>query len=153
MNEFTWMKKDTDVKRIYSLEYIDNKKDFDAAATGDCINGIEPWERYKTIEYNNASQAMIAYVVRKYNPYIYDVKLFETIYVNGEQVAETWIEIDSTAEYILKSFVNKSMVNRNLKLSETIDIYKSEVEVYKKFIDSNPMIGKWFDNFKKEQNI
>ena len=101
----------------YSLEYIDNKKDFDYISSGKFSRG-EPWERYKKKAYSSLDEAMSYYVLYLFNPQIYDVKLFEEILIDGETVREAYIEPVSTFSWRLKKILNQDLNRANGKIED-----------------------------------
>lgn len=101
----------------YTLEYIDNKKDFDYISSGKFNRG-EPWERYKKKAYSSLDEAMSYYVLYLFNPQIYDVKLFEEILIDGETVREAYIEPVSTFSWRLKKILNQDLNRANGKIED-----------------------------------
>ena len=83
--------KSVDIKTVYILEYIDNKKDLDYINSGSIAYG-EPWERYKTKQFDNLDDAISQYMIYYFSKDIYVLKLFEEIKLNGETVRESYFE-------------------------------------------------------------
>lgn len=113
----TYQKENSGLEIRYSLEYIDNKKDFDYISSGKFSRG-EPWERYKKKAYSSLDEAMSYYVLYLFNPQIYDVKLFEEILIDGETVREAYIEPVSTFSWRLKKILNQDLNRANGKIED-----------------------------------
>ena len=113
----TYQKENSGLEIRYSLEYIDNKKDFDYISSGKFSRG-EPWERYKKKAYSTLDEAMRYCVVYPFNPQIYDVKLFEEILIDGETVREAYIEPVSTFSWRLKKILNQDLNRANGKIED-----------------------------------
>ena len=107
----SYQKENSGLEIRYSLEYIDNKKDFDYISSGKFSRG-EPWERYKKKAYSSLDEAMSYYVLYLFNPQIYDVKLFEEI------VREAYIEPVSTFSWRLKKILNQDLNRANGKIKD-----------------------------------
>ena len=113
----SYQKENSGLEIRYSLEYIDNKKDFDYISSGKFSRG-EPWERYKKKAYSSLDEAMSYYVLYLFNPQIYDVKLFEEILIDGETVREAYIEPVSTFSWRLKKILNQDLNRANGKIKD-----------------------------------
>lgn len=113
----SYQKENSGLEIRYSLEYIDNKKDFDYISSGKFSRG-EPWERYKKKAYSSLDEAMSYYVLYLFNPQIYDVKLFEEILIDGETVREAYIEPVSTFSWRLKKILNQDLNRANGKIED-----------------------------------
>ena len=113
----SYQKENSGLEIRYSLEYIDNKKDFDYISSGKFNRG-EPWERYKKKAYSSLDEAMSYYVLYLFNPQIYDVKLFEEILIDGETVREAYIEPVSTFSWRLKKILNQDLNRANEKIED-----------------------------------
>ena len=113
----SYQKENSGLEIRYSLEYIDNRKDFDYISSGKFSRG-EPWERYKKKAYSSLDEAMSYYVLYLFNPQIYDVKLFEEILIDGETVREAYIEPVSTFSWRLKKILNQDLNRANGKIED-----------------------------------
>lgn len=113
----SYQKENSGLEIRYSLEYIDNKKDFDYISSGKFSRG-EPWERYKKKAYSSLDEAMSYYVLYLFNPQIYAVKLFEEVLIDGETVREAYIEPVSTFSWRLKKILNQDLNRANGKIED-----------------------------------
>lgn len=117
----------------YTIEYIDNQKDLDYINNGIYKHG-EPWERYKTKQFDNMDEALSIYMVYLVRSDIYDVKLFEEIILDGETVRESYIEPTNTTAYSLKIAINKNLYKQNDENLKQLDNLETENNLYKQFI-------------------
>ena len=138
----SYQKENSGLEIRYSLEYIDNKKDFDYISSGKFSRG-EPWERYKKKAYSSLDEAMSYYVLYLFNPQIYDVKLFEEILIDGETVREAYIEPIPTFSWGLKTILNQDL-NR---VNEKIEDLEKLNSLNQGFIDF--LIGKYGKSIKE----
>ena len=113
----SYQKENSGLEIRYSLEYIDNKKDFDYISSGKFSRG-EPWERYKKKAYSSLDEAMSYYVLYLFNPQIYAVKLFEEVLIDGETVREAYIEPIPTFSWRLKKILNQDLNRANGKIED-----------------------------------
>ena len=113
----SYQKENSGLEIRYSLEYIDNKKDFDYISSGKFNRG-EPQDYYKKKVYSSLDKAMSYYVLYLFNPQIYDVKLFEEILIDGETVREAYIEPVSTFSWRLKKILNQDLNRANGKIED-----------------------------------
>lgn len=113
----SYQKENSGLEIRYSLEYIDNRKDFDYISSGKFSRG-EPWERYKKKAYSSLDEAMSYYVLYLFNPQIYDVKLFEEVLIDGETVREAYIEPIPTFSWGLKTILNQDLNRANEKIED-----------------------------------
>ena len=65
-------------------------------------------------------------MVRLVDSKIYDVKMFEQIYVNRELILEQFIEPNSTVKFNMENILNKEM-RQALNSLERRDVYKRQV--------------------------
>lgn len=138
----SYQKENSGLEIRYSLEYIDNKKDFDYISSGKFSRG-EPWERYKKKAYSSLDEAMSYYVLYLFNPQIYDVKLFEEILIDGETVREAYIEPVSTFSWRLKKILNQDLNRANEKIEDLEKVNS----LNQGFIDF--MVGKYGKSIKE----
>jgi len=146
----TYKKEGINLITRYTVEYIDNQKDLDYINSGKFNHG-EPWERYKTKQFDNMDEAMSLYMVYLVRSDIYDVKLFEEIILDGETIRENYIEPTSTTAYSLKNAVNKSMYEMKSKAEKQVETLETENNLYKQFIKQYNS-EKLFNEYMK-QNI
>ena len=138
----SYQKENSGLEIRYSLEYIDNKKDFDYISSGKFSRG-EPWERYKKKAYSSLDEAMSYYVLYLFNPQIYAVKLFEEVLIDGETVREAYIEPIPTFSWGLKTILNQDLNRANEKIEEL----KKLNSLNQGFIDF--LIGKYGKSIKE----
>ena len=81
----TTINEDANLKTLYTIEYITNKRDFERAYDG---KHPAPWELYLKYQTEDLQQAMTVFLMHYASALTYDVKLFEEIYVNGELLRE-----------------------------------------------------------------
>lgn len=129
----TYQNKDVNLKTVYSIEYIDNKKDLEYVNSGRCDKG-EPWDRYKRKESDNADEAFSWYMVMFVRNDLYDVKIFEQTMLNGELVKEEYIEPAQTTRWSISNAVNRDMEKKIESLQETNSILMESIEKYEAFI-------------------
>lgn len=90
----TYRDKKVNIKTVYTIEYIDNKKDFDRIDTHPAA-----WELYKTIKTESLHDAIRYFIIlysRCYSAeteiyHVFDVNLFEEIILNDETIQERYI--------------------------------------------------------------
>lgn len=138
----SYQKENSGLEIRYSLEYIDNKKDFDYISSGKFSRG-EPWERYKKKAYSSLDEAMSYYVLYLFNPQIYAVKLFEEVLIDGETVREAYIEPIPTFSWGLKTILNQDLNRANEKIEEL----KKLNSLNQGFIDF--LVGKYGKSIKE----
>ena len=134
----------------YTVEYIDNQKDLDYINSGIYKHG-EPWERYKTKQFDNMDSALSIYMIYLVRSDIYDVKLFEEIILDGETVRESYIEPTSTTAYSLKIAIDRNMYEQNSKTQQQVETLEAENNLYKQFMKQYNS-EKLFNDYMK-QNI
>lgn len=146
----TYQKDGVDIKTTYTVEYIDNQRDADYVNSGRIDKG-EPWERYKKKEFTDADKAFSLYMVMLVREDIYDVQLFESVYLNGELVREQYVEGVPTLRYSLKTAVNRLQEIRLDRLQDTNDTLSEEVKIYQSFIDKYNAKST-FEKFRDDTN-
>ena len=106
----SWQKQGVNVDVRYTVEYIDNQKDWNYVCSGSNKHG-EAYERYKKKHYSSLDEAMSQYLIGFFvmcstkeedKPRgVFDIRLFEEVLIDGESVRESWIEPTSTVLYNL----------------------------------------------------
>jgi hypothetical protein len=122
-----YLKEGTDIRTIYTIEYIDNEKDFNAIEKHSA-----PWELYKTKKTESLQRAIEIFFAlytaqRDETRHIYDVKLFEAIQLNGETIREQYI----TGMHNFTSLLGRESV----RISNQYDDLKENYEKLQKRID------------------
>ena len=138
----SYQKENSGLEIRYSLEYIDNRKDFDYISSGKFSRG-EPWERYKKKAYSSLDEAMSYYVLYLFNPQIYAVKLFEEVLIDGETVREAYIEPIPTFSWGLKTILNQDLNRANEKIEDLEKVNS----INQSFIDF--LVGKYGKSIKE----
>ena len=118
-----------DIKTVYTVEYIDNKKDLDYINSGSIAYG-EPWERYKTKQFDNLDDAISQYMIYYFSKDIYVLKLFEEIKLNGETVRESYFEPILGLGGAIRRYIN----NSNKEEKDNIKQLEEENKKYKDFL-------------------
>ena len=116
----TYQKKGVRLEIHYTVEYIDNKKDWEYVCSGSIKHG-EPWERYKTRHYSSLDEAMTQYLIRFFDMCstkekdgqigTFDVQLFEEVLLDGETIRESYIEPESTTLHGLRTTFGREQVD------------------------------------------
>lgn len=113
----TYQKKGVRLEIHYTVEYIDNKKDWEDVCNE---RAWEPWERYKKKCFSNLDEAMTLYLIKFFDMCstkedskigTFDVKLFEDVLLDGETIRESYIEPESTILYGLRTTFGREQVN------------------------------------------
>jgi hypothetical protein len=164
------------IKKAYLLEYIDNAKDFEYVEAGCCYHGdpmlrwkariikdhkevldhaMETWCRNnRTLQHiqivdgikNVDGEAMAAYLFYAFRSDIYDTKMMEQIWVDGELVNEEFIELPGTFFSEFPKLINKDIDDLYRKAKAERDIMTSEVNSYRQFLDKYKLT----DVYRKE---
>lgn len=143
-----------DIKTKYTLEYIDNEKDFNHLDDWDYLRiwNMEPWELYKKKEFDNIGQAMVVFNHYIMDESILDVKLFEevTFEVDGrEETIERFIEMPNTFQYSMRECIDKHYNDRIRQLERQIESMQQTMETTKQFLEL-PYVKKAYEDFIKE---
>ena len=146
----TYKKSGVNLITRYTIEYIDNEKDLDYVNSGRIDKG-EPYDRYKTKQFNSLDDAMSLYIVWLVNDRILDVKLFEEIILDDETIRESYIELKNTISYSLKTVINKNLYNNNVKNETKIETLETENRLYKQFIE-NMHADKMFSEYAESES-
>jgi hypothetical protein len=145
----TYQSTSHNIKTVYTVEYIDNQNDADYVSSGRIDKG-EPWERYKTKVFQSADSAFSLYVLMLVREDIYDVQLFEQLYLNDEVVREQYIEPVNTLQWSIRMAVSKEMEKRIESLGEANEMLSGEVAQYESFVKKYNA-QKTFKEFKERQ--
>lgn len=142
----TWTKPGTDVQEKYVVEFIHNPKDWEKVCSGD---HDAPWELYEKRTYENIDDAITFYMIQRFSETCFDVKLFETLSVNGEEICEKYIEPAATFAHNLRKTINKTTSATIDTLENRVDDLEKSLDLYRKFIERYNA-EKLFDDFMKE---
>lgn len=165
------------IKKAYLLEYIDNAKDFEYVEAGCCYHGdpmlrwkariikdhkevldgaMETWCRNnRTLQHiqivdgikNVDGEAMAAYLFYAFRNDIYDTKMMEQIWVDGELVYEELIELPRTFFFEFSKLINKDIDDLYRKAKAERDSLASEVTAYTQFLEKYHLT----EQFRKEK--
>ena len=140
----TWQKQSTEIRTRYTVEYITSKEDWQKVCDG---KHPAPWELYQTKVYDSLDDALTFFLVRLFDEKTFDVKLFEQIDIDGDQVREAYIE---PAGYIfdgIRSAIDLDMRNRmnemQARLEQTekwMEEGRKELDMCRRFISNH---GAW----------
>jgi hypothetical protein len=164
------------VKRSYILEYIDNEKDFEYVDNGCTYAGepmlrwkarvikdhdeildhaMEKWckdngtlQHVKVIDHlkNLDGEAMAMYLFYSFRMDIYDTKMMQQIWVDGELVYEEFVELPPTFISDFEKLINKDLEDRYSKAKAQINTLTKANEEYIQFLDKYKLT----DAFRKE---
>lgn len=115
------------LKTLYTIEYITNKRDFECAYDG---KHPAPWELYMKYQTEDLQQAMTVFLAHYASALTYDVKLFEEIYINGELIREQCITDIQNFTRICDDNKNK-LADVLISRDETIGFLADEIETVK----------------------
>ena len=142
------------VDTVYTVEYIDDKKTWDKMCyMSDNYCSIdkearkEPWEFYSKREFDNIESALEFYMVRLVDSKIYDVKMFEQIYVNRELILEQFIELNSTVKFNMENILNKEMRQALNSLERRVEQAEESIRLHQEFMK---LMGKKYEQLFNE---
>ena len=142
------------VDAVYTVEYIDDKKTWDKMCyMSDNYCSIdkearkEPWEFYSKREFDNIESALEFYMVRLVDSKIYDVKMFEQIYVNRELILEQFIEPNSTVKFNMENILNKEMRQALNSLERRVEQAEESIRLHQEFMK---LMGKKYEQLFNE---
>jgi hypothetical protein len=164
------------IKKAYLLEYIDNAEDFEYVEAGCCYHGdpmlrwkariikdhkevldhaMETWCRdNRTLQHIKIvdgiksvdGEAMAEYLFYAFRSDIYDAKMSEQIWVDGELVHEEDIELPRTFFFEFSKLISKDTDDLYRKAKAERDSLASEVNSYRQFLDKYKLT----DVYRKE---
>ena len=123
----TTINEGVNLKTLYTIEYITNKRDFERAYDG---RHPAPWELYLKYQTEDLQQAMTVFLAHYASALTYDVKLFEEISVNGELIREQCITDIMNFSRICDDSKNK-LADVLISRDETIRFLADEIETVK----------------------
>ena len=142
-----YTKHDANLKTIYTIEYITNKRDYERAYDG---RHPAPWELYKTYRTESLEQAMTVFLAHYASALTYDVKLFEEICINGELIREQCIASITNFSRICDD--NKKRLSDIIReKDEIIDLQSKKVEETE--ILKNAFGNHQYDKFIAEHRV
>lgn len=143
----TWQKQGAEIKTLYAVEYITDKKDWQRLCDG---KHSAPWELYQKKPFDCLDEAITFYLVRFFDNNTYDVKLFEEIQINGESVREAYIEPSGPVFDGIRSAIDMDMRNRLNKLEDRVAEQEKELEDYTAFVSAYKLSHTFGDFVAKE---
>lgn len=129
----TWQSDSVNISIRYDVEYITNAADWKKLCDG---KHSAPWELYQKKSYDSLDEALTFYLVRLFDSTTFDVKLFEQIQVNGEDVREAYIEPSGPVFDGIRSAINMEMRNRLNELEARVTGQEKELAEYSGFISA-----------------
>lgn len=129
----TTIRGDANLKTIYTIEYITDKRDFERVCRG--LHDA-PWELYLKYQTEDLQQAMTVFLAHYASVLTYDVKLFEEIYVNGEVVREQCITDITNFSRICDDNKNRLadiLMSRDETIAMLVDELNAVKEGFSKF--------------------
>lgn len=146
----TYTKNKSKVETKYTLEYIDNEKDFDYLNSGR-INQGEPWERFKVKKYDDIGEATAAFIIYLFKNDILFCQLLEEIIIDDKTLVERYIELPTTFANNLKNLISRNLKREVEIINEKNDNLEKEMYLYKTF-SKLPACQNYFSEFIKEKS-
>ena len=135
-----------DIETKYTVEVVDDKKDWDYICNG-AFNHGEPWERYKKHVFYSLDKAMSLYLALSFSDKVYDIKLFEQIVLNGEIIRESYLELDSSLLYSIRGQINKDMCDQLYRLKDRAAEQEAMLHKHDEFLRKYPHVNDGFKRF------
>lgn len=135
-----------DIETKYTVEVVDDKKDWDYICNG-VFNHGEPWERYKKHVFSSLDKAMSLYLALSFSDKVYDIKLFEQIVLNGEIIRESYLELDSSLLYSIRGQINKDMCDQLYRLKDRAAEQEAMLHKHDDFLRKYPHVNDGFKRF------
>jgi hypothetical protein len=144
-NNITYEKHGSNIKTVYSIEYIDNKKDFERIE-----RHPEPWTLFKERKTENLQEAIEWFIMlyaaeRDEERHIYCVKMFESLEVNGEIVREQYINNISNFSSVIGREAKRAEEKYN-NIREYSEMQNNKLSAFLKKYNAQKL---WY-NFKEE---
>ncbi len=144
-NTIMYKDENINLKQTYTIEYIDNKQDFERLNSHP-----EPWELYKKKEFTDLSEAMDLFVHYYAWESILDVKLWEDISLNDEIIQTRCINSIFNFEAIADK-VSQEIRRKDAETQANIKFYQDELLCMDAFI-KKCKAEKIYREFKEEHN-
>lgn len=148
----------TDIEKKYKIEFIRNPKDW----CNFCEEKVEWWDVCETLEYEDAQRtesksvvfpcdghAMSAYMRLYLDKSVYDVKMFEEIYYNGELIQERYFEPEGTFRFSIAKILEESLLDAKEAMDKRVEDLEKELELYKGFVEKYNS-EKLFNEYRQE---
>ena len=130
----TWKHKNIKIETIYTVEYIDNEKDYEVY----CKQGVDEFSVVKRRKFSgDVGDALFFYFARMYDENTYYCNLFEQILADGEVVREASIEPDTTFKWSMHGWVDEAGRKRADKLESENQGLKQDLAQVNQFLQLN----------------
>lgn len=129
----TWQNDSVNLSTLYTVEYITNASDWKKVCDS---KHPAPWELYQKKSYDSLDEALTFYLVRLFDSATFDVKLFEQIQVNGDDVREAYIEPSGPVFDGIRAAIDMEMRNRLNDLETRVASQEKELAEYYSFIST-----------------
>lgn len=142
----SWEHSQIKLETVYTVEYIDNAKDYEVF----CNEGTDQWEVLKKRTFTgDVGEALLFYFARMYDENTMYYHLFEEVYVNGEKVREATIEPDSSFSWCLRGWIAKDAAARLDKAEQECKALRDDAEILRQFLDKDSAVRDRFQSYCK----
>ena len=142
----SWEHSQIKLETVYTVEYIDNAKDYEVF----CNGGADQWEVLKKRTFaGDVGAALLFYFARMYDENTMYYHLFEEVYVNGEKVREATIEPDSSFSWCLRGWIVKDAAARLDKAEQECKALRDDAEILRQFLDKDSAVRDRFQSYCK----
>ena len=146
-NSIMYKKEGINLKTVYTIEYIDTKKEWEIL----CANKHPaPWELFKKKVYEDLQDAINQFIVMYSSDSIYEVKLWESIELNNEVIQERCIDGIDNFKYIVNNETKRQLNLINDK-QDTLKYYEKQSETLRAFLKKYHA-EETYKKFEDEQN-
>lgn len=142
----SWEHSQIKLETVYTVEYIDNAKDYEIF----CSGGAGQWDVVKKRAFTgDVGEALLFYFARMYDENTRYYHLFEEVYINGEKVREATIEPDSSFAWCLRGWIAKDTAARLDKVEQENTEFKNDREILRQFFDKDSSARDRFQSYYK----
>lgn len=142
----SWKHNQIKLETVYTVEYIDNAKDYETF----CRQGAEQWDVVKKRTFTgDVGAALLFYFARMYDENTKYYHLFEEVFVDGEKVREATIEPDSSFTWCLRGWIAKDATARLNKMEQENKAFRDDRELLQQFLDKDSSIRDRFQSYCK----
>ena len=122
-----------EMRSEYVIEYITDPKNWEIVCSG---KHDAPWELYetKTFDSENMGEAISFLTILMMRGDVFDVRMFETIYINEETILERTVILSDTFRHSMRMAVNRDLQDQNERKQEMIDAQGEMISNYQEFI-------------------
>lgn len=144
----SWKHQTVKVETIYTVEYIDNAKDFERFSR----QGVDEWEAVKKKRFvGDVGEAMAFYFARMYDPVTLYLNLFEEIFVDGESVREATIEPEATFRWNMRRWIERETAERLDAAERKIQDMEKDREIFDKFMQGHKEIYNGYRDYYRRE--